>query len=53
MKNDDKQKKVEDTDEVEAEEVVSKEEFDALKDIASQLEDKYKRALADYQNLQK
>ena len=53
MKNDDKQKKVEDTDEVEAEEVVSKEEFDALKDLASQLEDKYKRALADYQNLQK
>lgn len=32
---------------------VSKEEFDALKDLASQLENNYKRALADYQNLQK
>src|SRR6266567_4653261 len=29
------------------------EEVDALKDLSSQLEDKYKRALADYQNLQK
>jgi len=53
MKNDDKQKKVEETEEVETEETVSKQEFDALKDLAAQLEDKYKRALADYQNLQK
>jgi molecular chaperone GrpE len=53
MKNDDKQKKVEEIEEVETEETVSKQEFDALKDLASQLEDKYKRALADYQNLQK
>ncbi len=29
------------------------EEFEALKELAGQLEDKYKRALADYQNLQK
>jgi molecular chaperone GrpE len=51
--NDDKQKKVEEKEELEAEETVSKEEFDALKELIGQLEDKYKRALADYQNLQK
>jgi molecular chaperone GrpE len=65
--NDDKQKKVasdaikdEDSEETtsnvvesEAEETVSQEEFDALKELTGQLEDKYKRALADYQNLQK
>jgi len=32
---------------------VSQEAFDELKDLAHQLEEKYKRALADYQNLQK
>ncbi len=53
MKNDDQQK-VEETEELtKAEEAVSQEEFDALKELAGQLEDKYKRALADYQNLQK
>src|SRR5258706_11040371 len=34
-------------------ETVSIEEFDALKDLASQLENNYKRAIADYQNLQR
>lgn len=33
--------------------VVTKKEFDALQSLASQREDQYKRALADYQNLQK
>lgn len=37
----------------ETNETVVKEEFDALKDLASQLENNYKRALADYQNLQR
>lgn len=37
----------------EEQETVVKEEFDALKDLAGQLENKYKRALADYQNLQR
>ena len=35
------------------EEVVKKTEFDALKQLANQLETNYKRALADYQNLQR
>ena len=35
------------------EELVKKEEFDALKDLALQLENQYKRSMADYQNLEK
>lgn len=35
------------------EEQVTKEEYDALKELAQQLENQYKRALADYQNLEK
>jgi molecular chaperone GrpE len=46
------QEEIEETEET-GEEAVSQEEFDALRDLASQSEDKYKRALADYQNLQK
>jgi len=52
-KQNDQQKKDEELEEVVTEEAVSQEEFDALKELASQSEDKYKRALADYQNLQK
>lgn len=37
----------------EPDETIAKAEFDALKDLAGQLEGNYKRALADYQNLQK
>lgn len=44
---------VEDTTETEENEFIEKEEFEALKDVASQLDEKYKRALADYHNLQK
>lgn len=35
------------------EEVVKKEEYDALKDLAEQVENLYKRSVADYQNLEK
>ena len=35
------------------EEFIKKEEYDALKELAQQLENQYKRALADYQNLEK
>jgi molecular chaperone GrpE len=35
------------------EEPVKKEEYDALKDLAQQLENSYKRSVADYQNLEK
>jgi len=35
------------------EEQITKEEYDALKELAQQLENQYKRALADYQNLEK
>lgn len=54
-----KEKKLEETENVQPEEVEEKkeqvdfEEFDALKDLASKLEDQYKRAVADYQNLQR
>lgn len=37
----------------EQKENVMEEEFNALKDLAGKLEDQYKRALADYQNLQR
>lgn len=37
----------------EKEEMVNQEEYDALKELANQHENNYKRALADYQNLQK
>ncbi len=53
MKNkatDEKDKK---HDQEQQEEVVSKKEFDALKELAEQFENKYKRALADYHNLEK
>lgn len=36
-----------------SEEAIAKEDFDALKDLANQLEEKYKRAYADYQNLER
>jgi molecular chaperone GrpE len=35
------------------EKLVKKEEYDALKDLATQLENSYKRSVADYQNLEK
>ena len=35
------------------EEFVKKEEYDALKELAQQLENQYKRIAADYQNLEK
>src|ERR1035437_4044761 len=35
------------------EEQITKEEYNALKELAQQLENQYKRALADYQNLEK
>lgn len=35
------------------EKLVKKEEYEALKDLAQQLENSYKRSLADYQNLEK
>jgi molecular chaperone GrpE len=41
------------TSEQETEEMVLKKDFDDLKDLASQLEDKYKRAFADYKNLER
>lgn len=46
------QEEIKETEEIEKE-TVSQEEFDAIKDLASQSENKYKRAIADYQNLQK
>jgi molecular chaperone GrpE len=60
-KQDDKQQKQEEKDKKEKteekveeqQEVVSKEEYDAVKEVASQHENNYKRAVADYQNLQK
>jgi molecular chaperone GrpE len=48
MKDD---KKKEEKEKEEA--VVSQGEFDAVQELASQFEEKYKRAIADYQNLQK
>lgn len=48
------EKKVKEVNETkEPEETKVNEEFEALKDLAGQLEGNYKRALADYQNLQK
>jgi molecular chaperone GrpE len=41
------------SEEKQEEEQVVKEEYDALKELAQQLENQYKRALADYQNLEK
>src|SRR5476651_1940582 len=46
-------KKHEEIKKQDEEEFVKKEEFDALKDLAQQLENQLKRALADYQNLEK
>jgi molecular chaperone GrpE len=46
-------KKHEETKKQDEEEFVKKEEFDALKDLAQQLENQFKRSLADYQNLEK
>ena len=48
-----KKDKVKERPEENKNEVVNKQEFDALRDLASQLENNYKRAVADYQNLQK
>ena len=35
------------------EELVKKEEYDAVKELALQFENQYKRSMADYQNLEK
>jgi len=53
-----KDQELEQTDEQPGEHVnkneeVSKEAFDGLKELATQLENNYKRAIADYQNLQR
>lgn len=56
MKDDKKKQEIEETkgtEETKEEKFVTQKEFDALQDLASQLEGNYKRALADYQNLQK
>lgn len=49
----DTQEEVGETQENATSETVVREEFDALQDLAGKLENQYKRAIADYQNLQR
>jgi|SRR5579885_761052 len=53
VKKEKEEKKGEKASEISQEEVVLKKDWEALKETANQFENNYKRALADYQNLQK